>query len=185
MYEKYLDLCLILWYYHIRYGAKRIVSVGETNVEMTYEKLKKLNRLEILELLLEQSKLNEKLKQEIDDLKNKSNVTISSEKSGIMSTEKIESLTLQLTSALEYADSLTEKLKNIPETERPAENKVKENNNVHNVPAEQKNVEVTNKNLYGRIMYFFWQNDDVLSSLPDELQKDIRTKLRGILNDRK
>ncbi len=40
---------------------------------MTEKELKKLKRLEILELLLEQSTINENMSQELNELKNKNN----------------------------------------------------------------------------------------------------------------
>lgn len=142
---------------------------------MTEKELKKLKRLEILELLLEQSTINENMKQELHELKNKNNAS--------ELTENLEKLISQMNSALEHVDHIADNLQKKSEDERSSENIESKNDKI--VPVQQKISTVTNKNLYGRIMYFFWQNDDVLSSLPDELQKDIRTKLRGILNDRK
>lgn len=142
---------------------------------MNEKELKKLKRLEILELLLEQSAINENMKQELQELKNRNNAA--------ELTENLEKMISQMNYAIENVDHIADKLQQMSKKEPGAESI--ENKNDRVVSVQQKNDTVTNKNLYGRIMYFFWQNDDVLSSLPDELQKDIRTKLRGILNDRK
>jgi len=140
---------------------------------MTEKELKKLKRLEILELLLEQSAINEKLKKELLELKNKNNAS--------ELTENLEKMISQMNSALDNVNNIADNLQKMSKDEPGLKNI----ENDKTVPFQQENNTVTNKNLYGRIMYFFWQNDDFLSSLPDELQKDIRTKLRGILNDRK
>lgn len=142
---------------------------------MNEKELRKLKRLEILELLLEQSAINEKLKQELFELRNKNNAS--------ELTENLEKMISQMNSALDNVNHITDNLQNMSKEETGPE--YIENKNDKYVPFQQENDTVTNKNLYGRIMYFFWQNEDVLSSFPDELQKDIRTKLRGILNDRK
>ncbi|MBR3868790.1 MAG: hypothetical protein IKM66_05690 [Clostridia bacterium] len=142
---------------------------------MTEKELKKLNRLEILELLLEQSTINENMRQELHELKNKNNAA--------ELTENLNKMILQMNSALDNVNHIAENLQEMSKKDPEPENI--ENKNDKTVPFQQENDTVTNKNLYGRIMYFFWQNDDVLSSLPEELQKDIRKKLRGILNDRK
>lgn len=141
---------------------------------MTEKELKRLNRLEILELLLEQSKLNEDLKQELDELKKQNDAA--------NSVGRLEEMIVQMNSALDSVGNITRNLQKSPTEEHRSEKK--DQKNKENASEQEKTV-VTNKNLYGRIMYFFWQNEDSLSLLPVDLQNDIKIKLRGIFNDKK
>lgn len=84
---------------------------------MTEKELRRLSRLEVLELLLEQTKENERLRQEFEQLKNES--ATESE------TEKLYKLSLQLNSALSRVNEITNELKsNICKADPPLNSSV-------------------------------------------------------------
>lgn len=157
---------------------------------MTDKQLKKLSRLEILELLLEQTKINEQLRIEIDELKNELNES--------NSIDALGKLTQQLQGALENLNGQTVKMEtllsdfdrkndNLPQPEEANENQPEK------ADEKPREAEITikeqkrysNINLYSRLMYFYYKNDDALNALPDDVQRDVREKLRGILNGEK
>ncbi len=117
---------------------------------MTDKELRKLSRLDLLELLLEQTKINEQLKAENQQLKSSSGE--------FNSIENLKKLNKQLSTALSYVDLLASSpVKSQKTSDAPSD-----------------------KNIYNRIMYFYHKNDDVISTLPDDLQADIRARLRGV-----
>ncbi|MBQ8210351.1 MAG: hypothetical protein IJZ35_07215 [Clostridia bacterium] len=120
---------------------------------MTEKELRKLSRLDILELLLEQTKINEQLRAEID--------RIQGSDSEFNSIENLQKLNSQLSSALAYTDSLTKKAqKSTSSQDRKSD-----------------------KYIYSRIMYFYLKNDAAMSALPPDLQEDIRERLRKVINE--
>lgn len=122
---------------------------------MTEKELKKLSRLDILELLLEQTKINEQLKTEIDELRGSDG--------NFNSIENLQKLNSQLSSALAYTDTLTKKAQ---KTTNSQDKK-------------------SDKGIYTRIMYFFMKNEDALAHLPTDLQDDIRERLKKVINENK
>ena len=70
---------------------------------MTDKELRKLSRLELLELLLEASRENEKLKEKIAKMKQESNAA--------KSIENLSATTKQVSTVLEYANNLTDTLR--------------------------------------------------------------------------
>ncbi len=121
---------------------------------MTEKELRKLSRLDLLELLLEQTKINEQLRAEIAEIR--------LAEGNFTSIENLQKLNSQLSSALEYTDSLKKKVQK-PKTQDGK----------------------SDRGLYSRIMYFYLKNDDALASLPADLQEDIRERLRKITNENK
>lgn len=163
---------------------------------MTEKELKKLSRLELLEILLEESKENEKLRQELQE-KSDENIM----------TQSIRDLSLmadKMNSALNKADALTKDLQKIAKdgitvTAVAAENreaKPAQKIGVQSYPTpprkeaapvkqEDKTVILSDRNLYWRLMRYYSQNEMALAFLPPDIQNDIKARLRGILNGRK
>lgn len=131
---------------------------------MTDKELRKLSRLELLELLLEASNENKKLKEKIVALK-----------ADIQTAQNIENLSMvasQVENTLKYANSLTDNLKTVAK-DGPK----------HTITAgRQINSDgISDRELYIRMLGFFAQNDDKLSVFPDEIENDVRTRIRSIL----
>lgn len=135
---------------------------------MTDKELRKLSRLELLELLLEASKENEKLREEAEKLKSES-----------ITSQNIENLTVatqQVENALRYASSLTASLKakeGIPVTYTASSEKKKDTAANREAPSDRE--------IYRRILCFFAENDDKLDVFPDDIGKDVRKRIRSLL----
>ncbi len=132
---------------------------------MTDKELRKLSRLELLELLLEASNENKKLKEKIVALK-----------ADIKTAQNIENLSMvasQVENTLKYANSLTDNLKTVAK-DGPK--------NIISTTGRQINSDgISDRELYIRMLGFFAQNDDKLSVFPDEIENDVRTRIRSIL----
>lgn len=139
--------------------------------------MKKLSRLELLELLLEASKENKKLKEEIDRLRFESKTT--------QNIENLSMITTQVESALKYANSLTDTLK-ITSNENTSSN-VSTNNDksVMNHQANTKSDSLSDVDIYRRMLRFFAKNDDKLSVFPADIENDVRARIRSIIERRK
>lgn len=133
---------------------------------MTDKELRKLSRLELLELLLEASKENEKLKEEIEKLKIE-NKTAQNIENLSVATHKIET-------ALRYANNITDNLKGTS-GEYVAERVIKEKEE----PIKAK--PLSDKEIYRRILSFFAKNDEKLNVFPSDLENDIRDRIKSIL----
>lgn len=144
---------------------------------MTDKEMKKLSRLELLELLLEASKENKKLKEEIDRLRFESKTT--------QNIENLSMITTQVESALKYANSLTDTLK-ITSNENTSSN-VSTNNDksVMNHQANTKSDSLSDVDIYRRMLRFFAKNDDKLSVFPADIENDVRARIRSIIERRK
>ena len=138
---------------------------------MTDKELKKLSRLELLELLLEASKENKKLKEKIKKM--------TSENEASKSIENLVATTKQASDILGYANKLVETMKNAPadtENIRP----VKESK-----PGSDNSKNYTDRNLYLNIMNYYARNNEALEALPTELKNDITKRIKEILENRK
>ncbi len=133
---------------------------------MTDKELRRLSRLELLELLLEASKENEKLKEEIEKLKIE-NKTAQNIENLSVATHKIET-------ALRYANNITDNLKGTS-GEYVAERVIKEKEE----PIKAK--PLSDKEIYRRILSFFAKNDEKLNVFPSDLENDIRDRIKSIL----
>ena len=144
---------------------------------MTDKELRKLSRLELLELLLEASRENEKLKEKIAKMKQESNAA--------KSIENLSATTKQVSTVLEYANSLTDTLRKTTHEVVTAGTKTqRERSSVQKAPEEKQPV-ISDRNLYWRIMNVYAKNDEALNVLPDDIRNDIRDRIRGILESRK
>ena len=131
---------------------------------MTDKELRRLSRLELLELLLEASKENQLLKEQVERL------TVENK-----TTENIENLsviTRQVENTLKYANNITDILKTGSADGIPPS--VKSDTNI---PDNR----LADKEIYRRILLFFANNNNKLDVFPDELSEDIRTRLNSLL----
>ena len=135
---------------------------------MTDKELKKLSRLELLELLLEASNENKRLKEKIKALKDEARAA-----------QKIENLSVaagQVENALKYANTLVDNLKSSKHSE--AEGNIgRKKQSEGEVP--------TDREIYIRMLRFFVRNDDKLKVFDDDLQKDVRARIKSILERKK
>ncbi len=136
---------------------------------MTDKELRKLSRLELLELLLEASNENRNLSEKVDKLK--------AENKTAESIENLSVVTRQVESALKYAESLTDTLKNVS-----GDGAVKNSSTNKETPVKQ--AVLTDREIYRRILCFFAENDEKLSVFPDDLGNDVRQRIRSILRSR-
>lgn len=144
---------------------------------MTDKELRKLSRLELLELLLEASRENEKLKEKIVKMKQESNAA--------KSIENLSATTKQVSTVLEYANNLTDTLRKTTHEVVTAGTKPQsERSSVQKAPEEKQPV-ISDRNLYWRIMNVYAKNDEALNVLPDDIRNDIRDRIRGIIESRK
>ena len=130
---------------------------------MTDKELRKLSRLELLELLLEASNENNELKEKIKALKNEIKTA--------QNIEKLSSATGQLESALKYVNSLIDNIKSEPKS-------------VDNREKHSDSEAMTDRGIYIRMLRFFAQNDDKLSVFPADIENDVRTRIRSILDSK-
>lgn len=162
----------------------------EVREKMTDKELKKLSRLELLEILLEETKENEKLRAELKTA-NKiiKNATILSELIGKMD------------NTLDQAQNFTTKLhrmtEGISQVNSPAqrsyfnENQPRQNvfsassAEIKSAKASDASHNISDKKLYVDILNYYLSNEAALNALPYDIQNDIRTRLRGILDAKK
>lgn len=135
---------------------------------MTDKELRKLSRLELLELLLEVSNENKKLKERIEALKNENKTA--------QNIENLSAATGQVEAALKYANSLIDNLKASTHSESKHSDKREK----------QLNSEaMTDRGIYIRMLRFFAENDEKLSVFPSDIENDVRTRIRSILDRKK
>lgn len=128
---------------------------------MTEKELKKLNRLELLELLLEVSKENQELKGRIDKLNNE-----------IDTAQKLEYLSnaiVQVESALKHADRLTATMK--ASGYNPDQSAVNS--------ADEQQPSLLDKEIYRCLLHFYSENNEALSTLPLELQIAVQERVKA------
>ena len=138
---------------------------------MTDKELRKLSRLELLELLLDASKENKQLKEQIDRL--------TSENKTARNIENLSVITRQVEKALEYANGITDSLKagtgkpetvsaDIPERKTAAASGA-----------------LPDVEIYRQMLSFFAKNDDKLSVFPSDVENIVRERIKSILDKRK
>lgn len=143
---------------------------------MTDKELRKLSRLELLELLLEVSKENSKLKEQIDRLndENKTNQNI----------ENLSVMTRHMENSLRYAKGLADSLKMTSDKAVTSDNTVK-TDRVGEVRTNDKSEQLSDVEIYKRMLCFFANNDDKLSVFPTDVENSVRARIRSILERRK
>jgi hypothetical protein len=129
---------------------------------MTDKELRKLSRLELLELLLEATKENQKLKDTIKKMK--------IENQTAQNIENLSTATHKVENALKYANSLTDTLKGTTkESVQTRENTF----GIHQLKSD--------RDIYWRTMAFFSKNRHLLTLLPEDLKNDISERIREVL----
>ena len=140
---------------------------------MTDKELRKLSRLELLELLLEASNENQKLNEKIEQL--------TRENKAAQNIENLSVMTRQVENTLRYANSLTEALKNAATEKTSASANIK----AYSVLKEREGISfsepLSDKEIYQRMLCFFIENDDKLSVFPDDMENAIRDRIRTVL----
>lgn len=131
---------------------------------MTDKELRRLSRLELLELLLEASKENQQLKEQVERLTVENKTT--------QNIENLSVITRQVENTLRYANNITDTLKtgsaDTVQTDAKASVRATDNR-------------LSDKEIYRRILLFFANNDSKLDVFPDELGRDIRERLESLL----
>ena len=139
---------------------------------MTDKELRKLSRLELLELLLDASKENRELKEKIEILKAESKTA--------QNIENLSMATRHVEEALRYANSITDALKTAPEKVAMPRSSVKPQSFIAG-----KDSTLSDKDIYRRILCFFANNDEKLSVFPSDIENDVRERIKSIINKRK
>ncbi len=139
---------------------------------MTAKELRKLSRLELLELLLESAKENEKLKEKV--------LHLEAENEAAHSIDNLHDASCRLELTLASASQLTESLR------KTAKDVVAAASNAANAPAEipsfaQGQQEKSDKTLYCRLLNFFAKNRDMLHILPTDLRQDVSVRINQLL----
>lgn len=143
---------------------------------MTDKELRKLSRLELLELLLKESSENRKLQAELDKLKSENSIAKTSER--LMETAE------QFDTSLQNVEGLVAVIQKFFSAENAELSQIV----THTVPENTDNITNAKKkkpsedaDIYRRLMIFFARNMNYLSYLPDNLSEDISRRLAKIL----
>ena len=153
---------------------------------MTDKELRKLSRLELLELLLEASKENKKLKEKVNRLLAVNKTT--------QNLENLSVMTRQVENALMYANSLTNTLRGNAtandidivssysvEAVKPPETVYIRSAAEAETPEKNSSGSV-DKDLYLQMMCFFAKNDEMLKVFPTDIENGVRDRIRDILS---
>ena len=157
---------------------------GKQDDRMTDKELRKLSRLELLELLLKESSENQKLREELNKLKSENKIEKTAERltetadNLDSSIQNIETIIQNL-----IADKNTESAK---DSKAESETEVIEETETTDTPEsdilkQKKNSE--DADIYRRFMQFFYYNRNNLVFLPDDLRKDVTRRLSEIMEN--
>lgn len=135
---------------------------------MTDKELRKLSRLELLELLLDVSQQNRVLEEKVKKL------TVENENA--KSIENLAVTTRQVNDMLGYAAALTGSVKTDGEVIRA---RVQPVTIATSNPVSKKQ---TDKSVLARLIDFYEENDSALENLPDELKKEITDRISSRKN---
>lgn len=135
---------------------------------VTDKELRKLSRLELLELLLEVSNENEKLKEII--------ITLKAESKTAQNIENLSLVARQVENTLKYANSLTDSLKTIVNGESKS---------VSIQETQAKPDLLQDRDIYILMLRFFIQNDDKLNVFPADIENAVRMRIKSILERKK
>lgn len=135
---------------------------------MTDKELRKLSRLELLELLLEVSNENKKLKEKI--------ITLKAESKTAQNIENLSLVARQVENTLKYANSLTDSLKTV----------VKDESESVSIQEKQAKPDlIKDRDIYILMLRFFVQNDDKLNVFPADIENIVRMRIKSILERKK
>lgn len=136
---------------------------------MTDKELRKLSRLELLELLLTESRENDKLKEELSQLKKENSID--------KTTVLISDTAKQIEEILNTAKSLTENLNGIF-----SDNQVIITPKSPVTQTKEKKKKSKDAKIYERLLLFFYRNPDALTVLSEELHTDIQNRIDEIVS---
>lgn len=182
-----------------------LIIKGNYESGMTDKELKKLSRLELLELLLEESRENEKLRNELENLKAENSVV----KSARHLNEASEKMNESLHSAAELTDTLnrliagkiiisdnqdTEKTTAGQEADKKEETTASESyeSAKEEITTQNKNDKPSEKtdnstykasadvHIYTRLLSYFHKNRYALAFIPEDIKNDIEKRLDEI-----
>lgn len=125
---------------------------------MTDKELKKLSRLELLELLLRETKENERLKKEINEL--------TEEREAEKSARYLSEAVRQVDESLKKAKAITDNLSGISRSK----------------PIKDISPDA---NIYTRLIAFLVNNKDVMALLPENLSSDILNRINEVISPEK
>lgn len=137
---------------------------------MTDKELRKLSRLELLELLLEAGKENGRLKDEVSrlEIENKTSQNI----------ENLSVMIRQLEDSISKVNGLADALKNVS-AGTVAAGGIK----ADNVKSESDGA--TDAEIYKRLLVFFATNEEKTDMLPTDIAEVVRGRIKSLLDKRK
>lgn len=145
-----------------------LLSFLQNNIKgsfsVTDKELRKLSRLELLELLLEVSNENKKLKEKI--------ITLKAESKTAQNIENLSLVSRQVENTLKYANSLTDSLKTVVKDESKS---------VSIQETQAKPDLIHDRDIYIQMLRFFVQNDDKLNVFPADIENIVRMRIKSIL----
>ena len=156
---------------------------GKQDDPMTDKELRKLSRLELLELLLKESSENQKLREELDKLKSEKTI----EKTAERLTETADHLDSSLQNIENYVTLMQSMIseKNYEQQDKPAEEIAEKTETtdtpLSDTPKTKKLSE--DADIYRRFMQFFFYNRNNLVFLPDDLREDVTRRLSEIMKN--
>ena len=137
---------------------------------MTDKELRKLSRLELLELLLEAEKENSRLKAEVSrfEIDNKTSQNI----------ENLSAMIRQLEDSISKVNGLAGVLKNVPVSAV-----VTGCDKADRVRSEKDGA--ADVDIYKRLLVFFATNEEKTDMLPTDIAEDVRARINSLLDKRK
>ena len=154
-------------------NANFYLGILRSFIFMTDKELRKLSRLELLELLLEVSKENRKLKERIGQLK--------TENKTAQNIENLYAATRQVENALKYVNSLIATLENTSGDAASLADFKKYELQTENSKSVHKTDCIEDKDIYIQMLCFFAKNDDKLDILPDDISANVKARINELL----
>ncbi len=140
---------------------------------MTEKELKKLSRVELFEILLEESKENERLRQEL--LQKNEELSANADINSLIAADRMNT-------AIEKLDLLVSKLETNVEKSKAQKDTVKETSVADEAA---RNAAISDRKLFLRLLSFYSSSKIAMALLPSEIQNDVKARLRGITDARK
>ncbi len=138
---------------------------------MTTKELRKMSRLELLELLLDAGKENKKLKEQMQKL--------TAENEALQQLDSLSVLTRQLENSLQSANRLQASLQaNTGQAQTAAP---KNSGNAQAKPVLRDVPLPADREIYRQMLRFFAKQDEKINVFPDELANIVRLRLKNLL----
>lgn len=153
---------------------------------MTDKELKKLSRLELLELLLAESRENEHIKEELEKVKQENTIEKSAHHLNETS-DKLESVLQKLSSMITELGEVREKeCVVVKQTVSSESIRAKEENNLQTdtviADVSENPDRYVDFNIYKNLIVFFISNPESLDVLPDDLRQTVVNRIEEIKN---